>query len=133
MAVDVRNEVVTQSASVFLMARRALLASLGAVALTLEEGNLFIDRLIERGEVAEADIQKLISDLRSQTHEQEEKAQQARKSMGEKAGAALEESLDVILSRLNVPTKSDIEELSRKIAQLSERIVILKQRNGSNS
>ncbi len=125
-AIDVRNEIITQSANTFLMARRALMASLGAVALTIDDGNQFIDTLIERGEVAEADVHKLVSDFRAKSNTHEEKARAARKSMAEKATLALEDSVDVILNRFNVPTKNDIEDLSQKITKLTEKIAALK-------
>ena len=129
-AVDVRNELITQSANAFLMARRALLASLGVVACSLEEGNQFIDKLIERGEVAESDIYKMLNDLRSSGQAGEEKASESRKSMAAKASMALEDSVEQILNRFNVPTRGDIEALSSKITQLTERIQTLKKQNG---
>ncbi|MFN8491157.1 MAG: phasin family protein [Caldilineaceae bacterium] len=124
-AIDVRNEVIVQSANVYLMARKALLASLGAMAMTLEETNEFVDKLVERGEMAEADVQKLINDLRAHSNEREKVAGEARKNMVNKAGMALEESVEVILNRLNVPTKTEIEELSKKIGSLNQKVSAL--------
>ena len=124
------DELVTQSANIFLMARRALLASLGVVALSLEEGNQFIEKLVERGEVAESDVYKMLNDLRVEGQSQEEEASASRKSMVEKASLALEDSVDQILGRFNVPTRNDIEELSNKITQLTERLQHLKKQNG---
>ena len=129
-AIDVRNDVIAQSANLFVMARRALLASLGAVALSLEEGNQFIDKLIERGEVAESDVYKMVNDLRAKGRVDEEASRQARRSMAEKASLAFEDSVEVILNRLNVPSRSDIEELSHKITQLTEKIQALKKQSG---
>ncbi|MFN8441958.1 MAG: phasin family protein [Caldilineaceae bacterium] len=130
-AIDVRNDVIAQSANLFVTARRALLASLGAVALSLEEGNQFIDKLVERGEVAESDVYKMLNDLRVKGRAEEETARQSRKSMAEKASMAFEDSVEVILNRLNVPSRSDIEELSHKITQLTEKIQTLKKQNGA--
>jgi len=124
-AIDVRNEVIVQSANVYLMARKALMASLGAMAMTLEETNEFIDKLVERGEMAEADVQKLITDLRAHSNEREKVVGEARKNMVNKAGMALEESVEVILNRLNVPTKTEIEELSKKIGALNQKVSAL--------
>ena len=129
-AVDVRNELITQSANAFLMARRALLASLGVVACSLEDGNQFIDKFVERGEAAESDIYKMLNDLRSSGQAGEEKASESRKSMAAKASMALEDSVEQILNRFNVPTRGDIEALSSKITQLTERIQTLKKQNG---
>ena len=50
--VDVRNELIVQSATLYLLVRKALMASLGAVALSADEANEFVNRLVERGEIA---------------------------------------------------------------------------------
>jgi polyhydroxyalkanoate synthesis regulator phasin len=59
---DGRNQAIVQRANLYLNARKDLLSSLGALALTLEESNDFIDRLVTRGTLAEADVQKLLGD-----------------------------------------------------------------------
>jgi poly(hydroxyalkanoate) granule-associated protein len=130
-ALDVRNEVIVQSANLYLAVRKVLLTSLGAMALTAEETNEFLSRLVERGEIAETDAQKLINDLRSQSRKREEDANKAREDMTKKAGMALEDSVETILTRLNVPNKTEIEELSRKIGQLNEKVSALSNRGKS--
>jgi poly(hydroxyalkanoate) granule-associated protein len=120
--VDVRNELIVQSANLYLMVRKMLLASIGGVALTADEvGDLFT-RLVERGEMAEADAQNIVADLRTQGRKREEEATRVREDMTKKAGVALEDSVETILNRLNVPNKNEIEELSRKIGLLSEKV-----------
>lgn len=120
--VDVRNELIVQSANLYLMVRKVLLASIGGVALTADEiGDLFT-RLVERGELAEVDAQKIVADLRTQGRKHEEEAGKAREDLTKKAGIALEDSVETILNRLNVPNKNEIEELSRKIGLLSEKV-----------
>ncbi len=58
----VHHQGIVQSANRYLNARKVLLTSLGALALTLEESNHFIERLVARGTVAEVDVQKLLND-----------------------------------------------------------------------
>lgn len=120
--VDVCNEMIVQSANLYLMVRRMLLASIGGVALTADEVGDVFTRLVERGEIAEADAQKIVTDLRTQGRKREEEANKAREDMTKKAGIALEDSVETILNRLNVPNKNEIEELSRKIGLLSEKV-----------
>jgi len=122
VAIDVRNEMIVQSANLYLMARKALLASLGAVAMTMDEANGFVDKLVERGEMAEVDAQKLIDELRTRSNEREKVVAEARRNAVNKAGMALEESVEVILNRLNVPSKSDIDALSKKISALTHKV-----------
>jgi poly(hydroxyalkanoate) granule-associated protein len=123
--VDVRNELIVQSANLYLMVRKVLLSSIGGVALTADEVADVFTRLVERGEIAEADAQKIVTDLRTQGRKREEEASKAREDITKKAGIALEDSVETILNRLNVPNKNEIEELSRKIGLLSEKVSTL--------
>lgn len=131
--IDVRNELIVQSANLYLLVRRVLLSSLGAVALTMEEASELMAKLVERGELAEADMQKIMSDLRAQGEQREADAAKAREELAKKAGTTLEDSVETILTRLNVPNKHDIEELSRKISHLNEKVSALNRpRNNSH-
>jgi poly(hydroxyalkanoate) granule-associated protein len=123
--VDVRNELIVQSANLYLMVRKVLLASIGGVSLTTDEAGELFTRLVERGEIAEAEAQKIVTDLRTQGRQREEEASKAREDITKKAGIALEDSVETILNRLNVPNKNEIEELSRKIGLLSEKVTSL--------
>ena len=126
--VDVRNELIVQSANLYLMVRKVLLASLGGVVLTADEAGELFTRLVERGEIAETDAQKIVADLRNQGRKREEEASQTREEISKKAGMALEDSVETILNRLNVPNKAEIEELSRKIGLLNEKVSTLDAR-----
>ncbi len=131
--IDVRNELIVQSANLYLLVRRVLLSSLGAVALTVDEASDLMAKLVERGELAEADMNKIISDLRAQSAQREADAAKARVEIAKKAGSSLEDSVETILTRLNVPNKHDIDELSRKISNLNEKVSALKgPRNNSH-
>jgi poly(hydroxyalkanoate) granule-associated protein len=123
--VDVRNELIVQSANLYLMVRKVLLASIGGVALTADEVGEVFTRLVERGEIAESDAQRIVTDLRTQGRKREDEASKAREDMTKSAGIALEDSVETILNRLNVPNKNEIEELSRKIGLLSEKVSTL--------
>ncbi len=96
--------------------RKVLLASIGAIALAQDEIEDFVNRLIERGEIAEKDGRKLVRELRERrkktTHDAEEK---------------MSKQVEEILDRLNVPTKTDIEALSDKIAALTKKVDELKK------
>ncbi|HIC90312.1 MAG TPA: poly(hydroxyalkanoate) granule-associated protein [Anaerolineae bacterium] len=96
--------------------RRVLLAGVGAMALTADEVEEFVDRLVERGELAEKEGRGLIKDVLSR-----------RKGETEKLEAMLDEHIEATLHRLNVPTKSDIDKLSKQIAGLSRKIDQLKK------
>ena len=98
------------------MAHKVLLAGIGAVALTQEEVERFVAKLVERGEIAEQDGKKLVSDV-----------MEKRKKETKKAESELDKRLEDLLNRMNVPTKSDINALSAKITELSKKVDELKE------
>lgn len=130
--IDVRNEFIVQSANLYILVRKVLLSSLGAVALSVDEANEVLAKLVERGEVAEADLQKMLNELRARRERGEAEAAKAREELSRKASNTLEESVETILTRLNVPNKSDIEELSRKISHLNEKVSALNHQRQNN-
>ncbi len=96
--------------------RKVLLASIGAVAIAQEELEAFVNKLVERGEIAEQDGKKLVRDV-----------MERRKKEAKKAEDELEKRMEDILDRMNVPTKSDIEALSAKITALTKKVDELKK------
>lgn len=122
--IEVIEEKVDEGRRAFVeTARKVLLASVGAVAVAQEELESFVNRLIERGEIAEKDGRKMLDDIRSRRGEAQEKAEDQAK----KAQSQVDKRIEDILERLNVPTKSDIEKLSQKITRLSKKVDDLKK------
>ncbi len=103
-----------ESRPLFDLARRVLLASIGAMALAQDEVEDFVNRLVERGEIAEKDGRKLVKEIIDRRKNETRRAEVSKR---------MEEALD----RLNVPTKSDIEALSEKIAALTKKVDELKK------
>ncbi|MGD2079058.1 MAG: phasin family protein [Chloroflexota bacterium] len=97
------------------MARNVLLAGIGAMALTQEEIEKFVHKLIERGEIAEKDGRKLINDV---VEKRRRKAEEAT----EEVESTYESRMEEVLARMNIPSKSDIDALSRKITTLTEKV-----------
>jgi poly(hydroxyalkanoate) granule-associated protein len=122
--IEIVEEKVDEGRRAFVeTARKVLLASVGAVAVAQEELESFVNRLIERGEIAEKDGRKMLDDIRSRRGEAQEKAEDQAK----KAQSQVDKRIEDILERLNVPTKSDIEKLSQKITRLSKKVDDLKK------
>ena len=96
--------------------RRVLLAGIGAVALAQDEAEDFVDKLVERGQIAEADGKKLVRDLMDR-----------RKREAKKAEKRLDRQVEEVLTRMNIPTKAEIEALGDKIAELTKKVEELKQ------
>jgi polyhydroxyalkanoate synthesis regulator phasin len=98
------------------LARKVLLAGVGAVVLTQEEVEKVVARLVERGEIAEKEGKKLVGEVMDK-----------RKKETRKAEDELETRVGELLNRMNVPTKSDIQSLSAKIEALTKKVEELKQ------
>jgi poly(hydroxyalkanoate) granule-associated protein len=127
-AIDVRNEAIMQGASLYLLARRVLLAGMGAVALTAEEAQAFVDKLVERGELAEVEAQKLIQDFQERLKQRESQIQRAGEQGAQQAGSMVEDQIAAMLHRMNVPTKRDIDQLSQQIEMLNAKIDAMRER-----
>ena len=96
--------------------RKMVLASFGAVALAQEELEQFVNKLVERGEIAEKDGKKLVRE-----------AMDKRKKETKKAENELDKRIEELLARMNVPSKSDIDALSAKITALTKKVDELKK------
>ena len=95
--------------------RKVLLASIGAVALAQEEIEDFINRLIERGEIAEKDGKKLVREIMDK-----------RRKDAEHVEDKINSRVESVMDRMIVPSKADIDTLSEKTNLLSKKIDGLK-------
>ena len=99
---------------------RVLLAGIGAVALAKEDIEDLVGKLVERGEIAEADGRKMMKDVmdrrKKQAGEQTKKAEDV-----------LDKRVEDVMSRMNIPTKDEIEALSAKITALTKKVDELKK------
>lgn len=100
--------------------RKLMLAAVGAVAMTRDEMEQFVGRLVDRGEVAEREAKTLLNDVLSRRKREVE-------HVADEAESRVETRLEQVLNRMNIPSKRDIDELSDKIAQLSARVEELKK------
>ncbi len=98
------------------MMRKVMLATIGAAVIAQEEIEALINRLVERGEIAEKDGKKLM-------HEMMDK----RKNKTMKVEDEINKNISDVLERMNIPTRTDIDALSQKINGLSKKIDELKK------
>jgi polyhydroxyalkanoate synthesis regulator phasin len=100
--------------------RTVLLAGIGAISLAQDEINTFLDRLVERGEMAEADARKLVREVTERRekleYERRQHVQEARQTVGAPAA-----------------TRADIEALNARIAELTRQIEELRRQSGPQS
>jgi poly(hydroxyalkanoate) granule-associated protein len=105
--------------------RKLLLASIGAVAMTRDETEAFVNKLVERGELAQKDAEKLLREFQARLR-RNQVGPQVDKQV-EKVSSRVEQGMEEFLNRLNIPSKRDIDELSAKIAQLAARVEELRK------
>ena len=116
----VEEVVVEEGQSLLESVRRVLMAGVGAVTLAQEEVEEFVSKLIDRGELADKDGRKLVSDF----------VEGRRETVREKAKWAegeFDQRIEGLLNRLNIPSKLDIDRLSKKIDALNRKINKLKK------
>jgi polyhydroxyalkanoate synthesis regulator phasin len=97
----------------FELARKVMLAAVGAAALAQDELEDFINRLVERGEIAEKDARKLIREVSDKRRKNVEKE--------------LDKRLETLLDHMDVPSKADIDALGAKITALTAKVEELKK------
>lgn len=91
--------------------RMILLAAVGAASLAQDEMNGFVDRLVERGEMAESDARKLVREI----IDRREKLERDRKAAPSKAAGA------------SGATHADVEALTARVAELTRLVEELKK------
>jgi poly(hydroxyalkanoate) granule-associated protein len=116
----IEEEINDEPNSLLEAARRVLMAGVGVVSLAQEEIEEFVNKLIERGEIAEKDGRKLINDVVEKRKSQAQETKQVTQEEFDKR-------LTSILDRLNVPTRGDINTLNDKVTELTAKVEQLKK------
>ena len=89
---------------------KMLLAGFGAFTLTREKAEKIVNDLVKRGEVAKKDQPEFVKKLL-------ERGKDTRAEIE----AMVEKTMTNVLNKLNIPTKSDIDALMKKIDELAKK------------
>ncbi len=92
------------------MIERMLLAGAGAIALTREKAEEIVDDLVSRGEVAKNDKKEFVK-----------KFLERGKDTKVEIEKIVEKTMTNVLNKFNIPTKSDIDALMKKIEKLTKK------------
>ncbi len=115
--VEVNEERVdVEEPSILESLRRVLLASVGVVALTIEEVRELVDKLVDLGEIAEQEGIKLVIEIKEK-----------RKKKTDKVEDLAFSRMNELMDKMDIPTKSDIDDLSAMITTLSKKVDELKK------
>ena len=112
---DAREDSIDSPNALLSGLRRVLMAGVGAVALTQEQIEEFVGRLVERGEIADGDARKLISDV-------VDRRKRTLQDSTKRAEEEWDKRIEGLLVRMNIPSKGEIDALSDKIADLSRKV-----------
>ncbi len=91
--------------------RTPILASVGAFSMAEEGIDNFVTDLVERGEASEKEGKKIVDDFRKRSNRN-------RKDFEKRIDDRIEKGLKA----LRLPTKKDVDSLSRKIDKLQRRV-----------
>jgi poly(hydroxyalkanoate) granule-associated protein len=102
--------------------RDVWLAGLGALATVEEEGSKLFARLVERGKEYEDMSAKQVKELTERVSKQQKTAIEQAEETTVAAQSAMANTVDKALERFGVPTRSEVNDLSKKVDLLSRQI-----------
>ncbi|NOZ50321.1 MAG: hypothetical protein GXP37_09795 [Chloroflexi bacterium] len=108
------------------IARTLFLAGIGTVAISREEIEAAIAKLVEKGEITEKESRKVISELFDRSKSDVTRVE-------DKVGTLLDERIGGMLATMNLPGKKDIDTLTRKISALSKKVAELDKKLSNES
>ena len=95
----------------FEHSRKAILLGLGALELTREKVESFVDELVKRGEASAKEKAGLVDELLKAAEEEEKKAMEK-----------ISTTLQSVLVELGLPTKEDLYEIERRLERIERRL-----------
>ena len=95
--------------------RKVFLAGLGVVTLAQEEMTDLFKNLVERGSATEEKTRNLLAD-------QIENQQKGVKKTTKRVEKEVEKRFEDVLHWMNIPSKNDIDKLSRKVSTLNKKV-----------
>ena len=104
--------------------RRLMLAAAGAAGLASDEAKKLLGRMVKRGEVAEKDAKAVLAKIAGSRPVTATRV--AVSGAAKKAGRGW----DAVLSKLNMPSRADVEALEQKIDRLNAKLRRLEKEKG---
>jgi poly(hydroxyalkanoate) granule-associated protein len=103
-------------------AHKIWLAGLGALSTAEAEGTKLFNTLVEKGSKYEAEGKKQINKVKSKVEDVVDKAE----SNIQKLGDSLDEKVSETIKKLGVPTRSEIQRLTKRVEELTVKVDQLK-------
>ena len=102
--------------------RDVWLAGLGALATVEEEGNKLYNRLVERGKEFEKERREELKTASENVREQRDEALAQIEEASEETQSLLIDTVNTALERFGVPTRNEVDRLSKKVGKLSRQV-----------
>ncbi len=112
--------------------RKVLLAGVGAVVLAQEEVEDFVEKLVKKGEVAEKDGKKLLSDILDKQNKAVSSVTKTVKSEVVSLEHELQGRIETMLHKVKLASKKDVDKLASKIDSLSKVVDRLSKNKRAN-
>jgi poly(hydroxyalkanoate) granule-associated protein len=109
-------------------AREVWLAGLGALASVEEEGNKVFNKLVEKGTDFEKRGKKQIDEVYQDISEKYRDVESKVKSKFSKAEDEIDENLQDLIHKMGVPTKDEINDLSKQVEKLVKKVDTLSKK-----
>jgi polyhydroxyalkanoate synthesis regulator phasin len=93
----------------FEFIKKAIFIGAGLASMTAEKIEEAVEEIVKKGEISEKQGKELIQDLK-------EKSGKAKKDFGERIDKVVNDTLQ----KLNIPTRTEVEELRARIEQLEK-------------
>ncbi len=114
-------------------ANRIWLAGLGALSVAEEEGGKLFNSLVKKGEGFEKRGKKQLEKVQSSVEDQVEMAREkADKAFG-KFGKGFDSRVAETLNKLGVPSRMEIQKLTRRVEQLTKKVDTLNKKPASKT
>ena len=105
-------------------ANKVWLAGLGALATVGEEGGKLFEQLVKKGETFEPKVMSQVEKAKDRFDEAKVKAEKA----WTKIEGSIDDRVTAAIHRIGVPTRDEIKELSKRVAELTSKVEDLKPR-----
>jgi poly(hydroxyalkanoate) granule-associated protein len=103
--------------------RKISLAATGACIMLKEETVNCYNKLVDKGLSAKEESKKWVKEKLEKGYKQTQNTMQSAVDMSF-------ENIEKVLNKMNIPKKSDVDELSKRLDALAEKIEALKQAQG---
>ena len=107
-------------------AQKIWLAGLGALATAEEEGGKLFNNLVKKGEGFEERGKKAVREASEKVSGRVEEVRDRAESTIERMGDTFDEKVGNTLKRLGVPTREEIQKLTKRVEELTAKVDQLK-------